>query len=372
MSREERNLIRKIDTLVLGYCCIAFFTKYLDVSAINYSFVSGMDDDLDLYSDCLNYRTLSTRLVGYCASQILSNILIARLFALGTAFVNTYNQLLALHFFVGFDATACHVGCLHIVNCWYKLAELGHRHAIYFCAMPLGNMAAGYLQAGPLKLNYHHGFPGKELAFNRLRDDNFEESKGLRKELLFRVAQTWQFWQFMFIGNLFWVAPCTSKTPFLLWLDDLGAYSTTEVNNLSTCTAATAVIAALLSAVYSDWHRNRWEMTLLAAALMLAGNVMLLVWNLSRPALFLAFLFQGVANGARNLSAVILTSINASNCILWLVVTLGAWQTKDAPRYFAHFLTSVAMSAVLVCFIPVAVYFQHRDERWFNERGCCL
>ncbi len=35
MSREERDLVRKIDLLVLVYACLAFFTKYLDVSALS-------------------------------------------------------------------------------------------------------------------------------------------------------------------------------------------------------------------------------------------------------------------------------------------------------------------------------------------------
>jgi hypothetical protein len=35
MSREERTLLSKIDGLVLCYACLAFFTKYLDVSALS-------------------------------------------------------------------------------------------------------------------------------------------------------------------------------------------------------------------------------------------------------------------------------------------------------------------------------------------------
>ncbi|KAK9447737.1 major facilitator superfamily domain-containing protein [Limtongia smithiae] len=437
MSMEERNLVRKIDTLVLGYCCLAFFTKYLDVSALSNAYVSGMETDLDLTGNRLNYINAVYQ-VGYCTFQIPSNILITRLpsqyylptaeiiwglFTLGTAFVKSYEQLLALRFFVGFGATACYVGCLHIVNCWYKRVELGRRNAIYYSAMPLGTMVAGYLQSALLNLDGSHGLRGwqwlfivcaiitipiaafgylffpdvpekttsrwfsqreKELAFNRLRGDGFEASKGLSKELFFRVLKTWQFWVFIFMGNLFWLAPYGSSTPFLLWLDDLGTYSDGAVNNLSTVTSAVSIVSALLSAVYSDWRRNRWEMMLLAGVLMLVGNVMLLVWNMSKPALFAAFMLLGISNGPGNLvivwaaetfahdleaRAITLASINATNCMLYLVVPLGAWQTVDAPRYFAGYISSVCMSAVQVLLIPVAVFFQRRDERRLQDLG---
>jgi ACS family pantothenate transporter-like MFS transporter len=39
MSNKERRLVRKIDFLVLGYACLAFFTKYLDVSALSKPFM---------------------------------------------------------------------------------------------------------------------------------------------------------------------------------------------------------------------------------------------------------------------------------------------------------------------------------------------
>ncbi|KAK9465376.1 major facilitator superfamily domain-containing protein [Lipomyces arxii] len=435
MSMEERNLVRKIDATVLTYCCLAFFTKYLDVSALSNAYVSGMSHDLELTGNRLNYINAVYQ-VGYCAFQIPSNILITKLpsqyylpsaeiiwglFTLGTAFVKTYNQLLALRFFVGLGATACYVGCLHIVNCWYKKAELGRRNAIYYSAMPLGTMIAGYLQAALLNLDGKQGLQGwqwlfivcavitipiaafgffffpdvpekttsrwfdereKQLAFERLQGDGFEKSKGISWSLVKRVFGAWQFWTFVWMGNLFWLAPYGSQTPFLLWLADLGTYSVPAVNNISTATSAVSIGSALLSAVYSDWRGTRWEMMLLAGLLMLVGNVMLLVWNLSEKALFAAFMLLGISNGPGNLvvvwaaetfahdleaRAITLATINATNCMLYLVIPLGAWQTQDAPRYFAGYIVSVAFSVIQLILIPIAVYFQRRDAKRFRE-----
>lgn len=39
-TREEKKLIFKIDLLVLVYACLAFFTKYLDVTALSKSSVT--------------------------------------------------------------------------------------------------------------------------------------------------------------------------------------------------------------------------------------------------------------------------------------------------------------------------------------------
>lgn len=38
------------------------------------------------------------------------------LFTLGTAFVQTYEQLVVMRFFVGLSATSCYVGLVHVVN----------------------------------------------------------------------------------------------------------------------------------------------------------------------------------------------------------------------------------------------------------------
>ncbi|KAK9483977.1 major facilitator superfamily domain-containing protein [Lipomyces starkeyi] len=442
MSMEERNLVRKIDAMVLGYCCLAFFTKYLDISALNYAYVSGMQQDLGLEGNQLNYVNAVYQ-VGYLLFQIPSNILITRLpsqyylptaeimwglFTLGTAFVKSYNQLLALRFFVGFSATACYVGCLHIVNCWYKKSELGRRNAIYFSAMPLGTMIAGYIQGGlvgvtsgglqawqwlfivcaiitvPVAVIGMVFFPDvpekttsrwftekeKIMAFERLQADGFERSKGLSRALVGRVLKSWQFYTFVVMGNLFWLAPyaAAGTPPFLLWIqglkDSSGAskYSESAINDIGTATSVVSIPSALITAIYSDWRRNRWEMMLFAGLLMLIGNVLLLVWNVSFGTLFAAFMLLGIANGPGNLvvvwaaetfahdleaRAITLATINATNCMLYLVVPLGAWQTKDAPRYFAGYVSSVCMSAVQLVLIPIAIIYQRRDEKKFRE-----
>lgn len=75
--------------------------------------------------------TLKLVEVGYVVFQVPSNILITKipahvylpaveifwgLFTLGTAFVNTYEQLVVMRFFVGLSSTACYIGCLTVIS----------------------------------------------------------------------------------------------------------------------------------------------------------------------------------------------------------------------------------------------------------------
>lgn len=80
MSMEERNLVRKIDALVLGYCCLAFFTKYLDVSALTNAYVSGMKEDLNLDGNRLNYINAGMKL--FLKKKLLKHVFNVFLFFL--------------------------------------------------------------------------------------------------------------------------------------------------------------------------------------------------------------------------------------------------------------------------------------------------
>ncbi|KAL4948803.1 major facilitator superfamily domain-containing protein [Aspergillus filifer] len=153
MSKEERQLVRKLDLLVLPYACLSFFVRYLDVSALTNAYVSGMKEDLNLAGDRLNYINAAYE-VGYVVFQIPSNLVLLKypaqyylpfaemfwgFFTLGTAFVITYEQLVVMRF-VGLSAASCYVGLVHVVNSWYRKQELGRRNALFWIANPLSQM----------------------------------------------------------------------------------------------------------------------------------------------------------------------------------------------------------------------------------------
>lgn len=356
---EERRLVFKIDWLVLSFSCIAYFTKNLDVSALTNAFVSGMQDDLQLYGNRFNYAT-SMYYVGYCLFQIPSNIVLTRLpaqyylpaaevmwglFTLGTAFVKTYQQLYVMRFFVGFTATACYVGNAHIVNSWYKRQELGKRNAIYACVWPLGAMFSGYLQSAALSLDGRGGMAGwrwlfvictiitipcaligvffcpnvpdrctsrwltareKDLACSRLQEDGFGKTRGVDRTLIKRIFGNWRIYVFWLLANMYWMTPYPSGTPFTLWLKadvypTKSSHDISMVDNVGTVTQAISIVSYLITGFYSDWRQNRWETIAYAGVLLLISNVILLVWDVPMGAKWFAFIANGFANGPTNL-----------------------------------------------------------------------
>lgn len=52
---QERRYVRKLDTFLLSYMCLAYFIKQLDQTNISNAFVSGMQEDLALYGNERNW-----------------------------------------------------------------------------------------------------------------------------------------------------------------------------------------------------------------------------------------------------------------------------------------------------------------------------
>ncbi|KAK9472094.1 major facilitator superfamily domain-containing protein [Dipodascopsis tothii] len=432
MSAEERKLVFKIDWLVLSFSCLAYFTKNLDVSALTNAYTAGMKEDLNLDGNKFNYAT-SMYYVGYCLFQIPSNVVLTKLpaqyylpaaevawglFTLGTAFVKSYQQLMAMRFFVGLSATACYVGNAHIVNSWYTRQELGKRNSIYACVWPLGQMFSGYLQAAAYdNLDGVKGMAGwrwlfvictiitipssiigvlfcpnvpdkcssrflndreRELCVNRLLKDGFGKSRGVDRTLLKRIFGNWRIYVFWLMGNAFWMTPYPSGTPFTLWLDSKPNYSVAMINNLSTITSAVSIVSYLLSGFYSDWRQNRWETMLYSGVLLLVGNVMLLVWDISDAGKFFAFIALGFANGPTNLvipwlaetyahdleaRSTSIAILNVGWVVINLVVPLVAWPTVSAPEYKGGYIWSTIWCVIELFLLPLPLYLEKRDQK---------
>ncbi|KAG6336338.1 hypothetical protein ID866_2733 [Astraeus odoratus] len=53
-SKAEKWLLVKIDWFILSYCCLMYFTNYLDRSNVNNAYVSGMKQDLNMEGNQFN------------------------------------------------------------------------------------------------------------------------------------------------------------------------------------------------------------------------------------------------------------------------------------------------------------------------------
>ncbi|KAK9241612.1 major facilitator superfamily domain-containing protein [Lipomyces tetrasporus] len=432
-SREERVLVHKLDFLILVFACLSTWACNLDVNAIYNAYESGMQDDLNLYGNRLSYLNAvywAATIVFQVPSNALLTVLPAEyfipacelmwgMFTLGTAFVKNYEQLVVMRFFVGLTSTPCWIGNVHIINSWYRKQELGKRNAIFYNTYPLGSMFTGYLQNACLTLDGVGGLQGwrwlfiictiitlpisfigmmffpnvpdkcksrwltpaeKELARKRLLDEGFAPSQGLNWNILKRVFKAWPTWVFFILANLYWQTPYPSTTPYLLWLGDKyprpDQYSI--INNLSTISYAISIVSAMFFAFYSDWRGNRWDSLLMAGAVVLVCNSMLLAWDIPDGAKFFAFIALGFCNGPINLviawiaeslaydlevRSISIAFVNMGYCLFALAIPLTAFQTVDQPRFKGGYIWSVAISVVELLMIPVPLYLERRDRR---------
>jgi hypothetical protein len=114
-TKEERQLILKLDLLIVPYAFLAYWTKYIDQSNINNAYVSGLSDDLNLRGNALvHLQTIYT--VGAVLGQIPFAYLFTKfpmswvipaldiswgVFTLLQYRVTSYGELMAYRFLVG-------------------------------------------------------------------------------------------------------------------------------------------------------------------------------------------------------------------------------------------------------------------------------
>ncbi|KAL4966731.1 major facilitator superfamily domain-containing protein [Aspergillus stella-maris] len=164
--KEERAFVWRLDLgfLVIGF--LGYVFKYLDQINISNAYVSGMQDDLKLYGNELNYFTTYFN-IGYMIMLFPSCILISYIgpsvwlpscevlwgvFTCCLSIVTNENQVYGLRFLVGFFEGSTWPGYYTIISQWYLPEELALRMSLYNIAQPVGAMLSGAIQ-GSLATN---------------------------------------------------------------------------------------------------------------------------------------------------------------------------------------------------------------------------
>ncbi|KAK3706834.1 hypothetical protein LTR37_012513 [Vermiconidia calcicola] len=60
-TKEERNLLFKIDWFILSYVCLMYWVNYLDRANLNNAYVSGAKEDLNFQGTQLNQISRNIR-----------------------------------------------------------------------------------------------------------------------------------------------------------------------------------------------------------------------------------------------------------------------------------------------------------------------
>ncbi|KAK5173183.1 uncharacterized protein LTR77_003305 [Saxophila tyrrhenica] len=349
-TKEERNLLFKIDWFILSYVCLMYWVNYLDRANLNNAYVSGAEEDLGFQGTQLN-QINTIFYGGYLLGQIPNNLILQKvppriwlpttclcwgLLTLGTGFVHHPWEIMVIRFFQGFFEASCFVGVQWILGSWYKPSEIGKRTAIfrYKTSSGLaGTMFSGFLQGAiytnldgnsglagwrwlfiidflitlPIALYGFLFFPDtptstragyltpteRTLAVERLPE--VDKERGVLGLSLFkRVVLSWHWWAFV----LLWIANSntemySSNAIFQLYLTSTEDYPVSQVNYIPTSVSGMGIVATLALGWYSDWNpRRRWHVGIfLSITAIISGSLMLN--PPSRAARFAALILNG-------------------------------------------------------------------------------
>ncbi|KAL4908786.1 hypothetical protein BDW74DRAFT_165540 [Aspergillus multicolor] len=179
-SPLERKLVLKLDFFILTFCCLAYFTNYLDRASITQVYVSGMREDLGFQGAQLTTVT-TLYAVGYLIGIVPNNLLLTyfkpkrffpamitiwALLTMVNAAARKPTDLMAIRFFQGYFESCVFAGTQYILGSWYTKSELGQRTGLFTASGLAGGMFGGFLQAGIYSsMNGLHGLPGWRWLF---------------------------------------------------------------------------------------------------------------------------------------------------------------------------------------------------------------
>ncbi|EME43861.1 hypothetical protein DOTSEDRAFT_79811 [Dothistroma septosporum NZE10] len=342
-SPEERALVRRLDLFLLTFGCLSQVIKYLDQQNINNAYVSGMQEDLSLHGNELNYFTTAFN-VAYCIMLIPSQIIMTYIrpsfwlpgleitWGVMTglmAMVTSAKQVYIIRVFLGAAESSAWPGMMTLFMHWYTPTELAKRMGFYHSCQALGNMLSGALQAAIMgTMDGHSGLAGwrwlfvinaiitvvwgvagifmlpdypnnrnpralwfsrndQELAIQRLVRNKRAEPHPIS---LASAKRTFSSWAVYFIATLYagTVLATYGYVYFSLFLKSLRnsdgskRWSTEEVNIIPTGGGAINVIFVWIWALLSDYLQTRWTLIVLQGVIGLVPCVVMSIWT-SRP-----------------------------------------------------------------------------------------
>ncbi|KAL2823266.1 allantoate permease [Aspergillus cavernicola] len=161
LPSDQRWLLFKLDAFVLTFASIGYFLKNLDLQNVTNAYLSGMEEDLEMYGNQLVTST-SIFTVGYVIGQIPCNLLLTRVsprwvipslevgWGIATmcmSSVKSYKAFYALRFLVGIFESGFYPGIHYLLGSWYTPQEIGKRAMIFWLAGHIGSLFSGFLQA---------------------------------------------------------------------------------------------------------------------------------------------------------------------------------------------------------------------------------
>ncbi|WAO87598.1 MFS domain-containing protein [Fusarium falciforme] len=373
---EDRRLVRKLDIFLMTYTALSCFMQTLDNTNIGNAYVSGMQEDLSLFGNELNYFS-TTFNCGIIAGAVPLMLLSTRVrpsllmptcelawtvLVMGIAGAKNAETVYGLRFAIGFFQGIAFPGFAALLGAWYTPSELGKRMALYEVSARVAGMFSGYIQAGlytnmngkgmaswrwlfifdgiisfPIAIWGFYALPDQprdtrakwlkpsevDLAIARM---DRVGRRPVQKITWARFKGIWTTWHvYLFVTCYFlYGAFSWGDGYFNLWLQYLGKYTVPQINNIPTAGQGAALINSIISGIISDWLQNRPVVIVANMLLCLAGNAFVAVWKAPEALKFIGYIFITAGLPAQSLTIAWLNEVCQGNGTLrGLIVSLG-------------------------------------------------
>ncbi|KAI6354925.1 hypothetical protein MCOR25_008411 [Pyricularia grisea] len=433
---RERRFIAKLDIILIPYVFLAYAVKAIDGVNLSNAYVAGMKEDQRFFgNELVQLQTI------YTLGAVLGMIpfiyfftslpmqwsipmmdVFRALFTMCQCRSDSYAELAAYRFCIGFFEGAFYPAMSYVLGSWYRGSELARRGGLSAIGVNVGNMSAGLIAAGvtqnlqgfagiaawrwiyiisgvitfPVAIMGFFLLPGTVAKPNRwiLADEDIETGKKRLERDGHVVAGKFnlailpkilnpknvRFWTVVLVNLLFWNAGIHKSTGgYLLWIKSLNRYNATEINQLGSIAPALGIAYTLMASFASDMFLGpMW--TIIAASLFNAtGLVILTIWDVPEGALWYAFStmfwsssISGVLGGwvnsllrdspsERSFTIIMVTIISQLTVAGTPLLTFSTVEGPRYPKGYA-FCLGCALALIVVAYV-VNLYMKREEEQ---------
>ncbi|OBT43997.1 hypothetical protein VE00_05695 [Pseudogymnoascus sp. WSF 3629] len=431
-TKEERLFVQKLDLFLITMLSLGYFAKGLDQANIGTAFVSGMKEDLNMYGKQLNLVDTAWT-IGYVVGMIPSQIILTKIrpsiwipscevawtlltFVLAAA--TKAEHVIGIRFLIGLTESIFYPAAHLVLGSWYKPSELGKRAGIIYAVGSAAGMFSGYIQIAVYKnLNGTLGKAGwqwlfimdgvisipiaiagfwllpdyphntrafylndkdRAMAQKRMADVGRAPKGTLGWNIVKRLFGRWHIYPLTLLYIVFSNnGSSNSVNPLTLWLKSEG-WSVTKLNLLPSAQAAVQLVASIVFAIVSDFHRDRPSVMSGAVFAGLFSSIILAIWvvpaGLKWFALFLnraAVPFgpllltwtNEICGGDAEERAITLGVMNAMGYAFNAWMPILTYPQTDAPRFSKGWIWSCVAFTLQFLLTYVVVWFVNRDTK---------
>ena len=170
--------LRKVFVRLVPLLIVLYITSFLD--RVNVGFAAlQMNAELGFTATQFGFGS-GIFFVGYCLSEVPSNLILARvgarlwiarimitwgLLASAMMFVHTANQFYVIRFFLGVAEAGLFPGVIFYLGQWFPAPNRARAIAAFMTGIPLSGIVGGPLSGALLELNGHLGLAGWQWLF---------------------------------------------------------------------------------------------------------------------------------------------------------------------------------------------------------------